>query len=107
LFHALHAFDIVATRWSTVAFEARAFGKRAWICDAFGLETYRTWVEQGQMEEALTSDRWSQLLEVKEVPKFPEDLVPELSPDQLRACFEFLMNPKSKEQIFDPTEIQA
>lgn len=104
LFHALYSFEIVATRWSTVAFEARAFGKRAWICDAFGLETYRTWIDQGQMEAALTPEVWSQLLNVTDVPEFPEELAPKRSTDQLRACFQFLMNPQSKEQIFDPTE---
>lgn len=104
LFAALRTFSAVATRWSTVALEARLFGKRAWICDSFGLKTFENLVAEGHMTAALTGKDWEEAMAASPPPEFPTSYAPERTSDQLKACFEFLMAPIGVARIFDPED---
>lgn len=103
LFAALREVDIVATRWSTVALEARLFGKRAWIIDPFGVTTFKRFIQEGHMTPALDLSDWESALTLPDPPKFPADMAPHLTTEQYRSCFEFLIQPLSQRTFFDPT----
>lgn len=102
LFAALKHVDIVATRWSTVALEARCFGKRAWIVDPFGAETFAGYIASGQMTAAIGLKGWEDALNAPEPSPMADSIAPHRSTDQYRACFEFLMAPDQAAPVFEP-----
>lgn len=102
LFAALQHVDIVATRWSTVAVEARQFGKQAWVTDPFGVKTFAAQIEEGQLQPALDLEGWETALQRTDWPDYPASEAPRRSSEQVRACVEFLLHPSGSSALFDP-----
>lgn len=104
LFTALKYVNTVVTRWSTVALEARYFGKRAIVIDAFGLRTFARYIDDDQMQPGTNLEEWEKALETP----VPEAMVgnvlsPVWSKDEIRQCFEFLLSrDTSGKSIFSP-----
>lgn len=106
LFALLKEVDVVATRWSTVALEARIFGKRAWITDPFGCKTFGAFVESGQMQAALTLNEWESRLHEAAPKPLPIGLAPQRTTAQWKDCLDFLVDQARANGIFDPDQAE-